>query len=124
MGATYFNIRNLPGKQRKLQFITPYDTVDFMAVDSAKLNDKNMNDYVGECYSDESESTIYIILKDGKLIAHRNPKTDYPLTPSYRDGFNSPAGTIYFERNKKSQISGMKIFVGRARNVEFKKISH
>lgn len=69
------------------------------------------------------EAKYSVRLKDGKLILHQAPKTEYPFTPMYKDGFISPAGIIYFERDKKGRISTLKFSVGRARNVEFKKIT-
>jgi hypothetical protein len=51
----------------------------------------------------------------------QKPKTEFQLTPTYKDRFESPAGIVYFER-KENKIVNLKISVGRARNVEFKKI--
>ena len=65
----------------------------------------------------------FVIIKDGKLVAHQAPTTNYPLSPTYKDGFSFSDGNIYFTRDKKNRIDYMKIFVGRARNVAFKKIT-
>ena len=80
-----------------------------------------MNEYVGEYYSDEAEAKFYTTIKNGRLVLQQKPKTEFPLSPTYKDGFESPAGTVYFER-EKNKIINLKISVGRARNVEFKKI--
>lgn len=109
------------GQLRRVLFITPFDTIYHVAVDSAKLDEKNMGDYTGEYYSEEAEARFSIRVKDGKLIAHRDPKTDFTLSPVYKDGFSSPAGDVYFERDKKNRVVTMRVYVGRARNVEFKK---
>ena len=114
----------LPAKPARLRLMSRVDTIYFNAVDSARLDEKSLNEYAGEYYSEEAEARFYILVKDGKLIAHREPKTDYVLTPTYRDGFNSQSGGVNFERNKKNQVTTMKISVGRARNVEFTKITH
>lgn len=68
------------------------------------------------------DEPAWLIIED-KLILYQAPKTEYPLTPTYKDGFISPAGIIYFERAKKSRVSTLKFSVGRAQNVEFKKIT-
>ncbi|HLG38321.1 MAG TPA: hypothetical protein VI461_01595, partial [Chitinophagaceae bacterium] len=107
---------------RRILLISPVDTSYFIAVDSANTDKKSLNEYAGEYWSDETESKFAVIVKDGKLIAHRHPKTDYTLTPMYKDGFSSPGNYIYFERDKRNRVTNMKIFTGRARNVEFKKI--
>lgn len=121
LGLSRIEIR--PAQPKSFLFITPVDTTHFTAVDSAKLDEKTMNDYVGDYYSDEAEAKFSIRLKDGKLIAHREPKTDIVLSPTYKDGFNTPAGGIYFERDKKGRVTNMKISVGRARNVAFRKMN-
>lgn len=97
------------------------DSVYFNKVDSAKLDEKTMNEYVGEYYSDEAEAKFYMQVKNGKLFLQQKPKPELQLTPTYKDGFESPAGTIYFERDKNKVIN-FKVTVGRARHVEFKKI--
>lgn len=97
------------------------DSIYFSSVDSAKLDEKAMNEYTGEYYSDEAEAKFYVNIKNGKLVIQQKPKNEFQLTPTYKDGFESPAGIVYFER-EKSKIINFKISVGRARNVEFKKI--
>jgi len=97
------------------------DSINFIAVDSAKLDEKSLNEYIGEYYSDEAEAKFYVQVKNGRLVLVQKPKTEIQLSPTYKDGFESPVGIIYFEREKK-KITALKISVGRARNVEFKKI--
>jgi hypothetical protein len=97
------------------------DSIYFTAVDSAKLDEKAMNEYTGEYYSDEAEAKFFVIIKNGRLIMQQKPKTEFQLSPTYKDGFESPAGIVYFER-EKNRIINLKISVARARNVEFRKI--
>ena len=97
------------------------DTTYFTAVDSARTDVKSLNDYVGEYYSDEAEAKFFVSVKNGRLIMLQKPKTEFQLTPTYKDGFESPAGIVYFER-EKNKIINLKISVARARNVEFRKI--
>jgi hypothetical protein len=111
------------GKSAKLSVITPQDTTLFVAVETANLDEKAMNEYLGDYSSEEAEAKFSVRIKEGTLILYRAPKTEYPLTPTYKDGFISPAGIVYFERDKKGRISTLKFSVGRARNVEFKKIT-
>jgi CubicO group peptidase (beta-lactamase class C family) len=97
------------------------DSVYFTAVDSAKLDEKSLNEYAGEYYSEEAEARFFIVIKNGKLVMQQKPKSEFTLSPTYKDGFESPAGIVYFDR-EKDKIVRMKISVGRARNVEFRKI--
>ena len=97
------------------------DSIYLAAVDSAKLDEKAINEYTGEYYSEEAETKFYVQVKNGKLIILQKPKNEFQLSPTYKDGFESPAGTVYFER-EKNKIINLKVSVGRARNVEFRKI--
>lgn len=97
------------------------DSIYFTAVDSAKLDEKAMNEYIGEYYSDEAEAKFYVTIKNGKLVMQQKPKTEFQLSPTYKDGFETPVGIVYFERDN-NKIINLKVSVGRARNVEFKKI--
>ena len=97
------------------------DSIYFTAADSAKLDEKAMNEYTGEYYSDEAEAKFHVTIKNGSLVMQQKPKAEFQLNPTYKDGFESPVGILYFERDKQ-KITNLKISVGRARNVEFKKI--
>ena len=97
------------------------DSIYFIKIDSAKLDEKTMQEYVGEYYSEEVEVKYHVQVKNGKLVLILKPKSEFPLTATYKDGFESPEGTVYFERKKKKVIN-LKISVARARNVEFRKI--
>ena len=97
------------------------DSIYFTAVDSARVDEKSLSEYPGEYYSDEAEAKLYVVVKNGKLFLQQKPRTEIQLNPTYKDGFESPAGIVYFER-QKNKIINLKISVGRARNVEFKKI--
>ncbi|MBC7934942.1 MAG: beta-lactamase family protein [Rhizobacter sp.] len=100
---------------------TVKDSVYFTKIDSAKLDEKTMQEYTGEYYSEEAEGKFQVLVKNGKLVLLQKPKTEIQLTPTYKDGFESPAGIVYFERDK-NKIVNIKISVERARHVEFRKI--
>jgi hypothetical protein len=107
---------------RKVLLISPADTTLYIASDSAQTDVNSLQEYIGEYWSDEADAKFSLRIKDGKLIAHQDPSTNILLTPLYKDGFSSPGTIIYIERSKMNQVTGMKIFVSRARNVEFRKI--
>ena len=97
------------------------DSIYLTAVDSAKLDETAMKEYVGEYYSEEAEVKFLIAIKNGRLVIQRKPSSEFQLTPTYKDGFDAPVGNLYFER-EKNKIVNLKVSVGRARNVEFRKI--
>lgn len=112
-GKLVFNSKGFLG-------ISENDTVLHTKVESAKLNEKTMQEYVGEYYSEEVETKFLVLIKNGKLVLVQEPKRELQLTPTYKDGFECQAGTIYFEREKNKVIK-FRISVDRARNVEFRK---
>jgi len=97
------------------------DSVYFTKIDSARLDEKTLQEYTGEYYSEEAEAKFYVLVKNGKLVLLQKPKTEFLLTPTYKDGFEGLAGIVYFERDK-NRIVNLKISVERARHVEFRKI--
>ncbi|HEY0668153.1 MAG TPA: serine hydrolase domain-containing protein [Sphingobacteriaceae bacterium] len=97
------------------------DSVYFKKVDSAKLDERTMQEYVGEYYSEEVGVKYHVQAKNGKLVLILKPKSAFPLTATYKDGFDFRDGTVYFER-KNMKVINFKISVPRARNVEFRKI--
>ena len=97
------------------------DSVYFTKIDAAKLDEKAMQEYVGEYYSDEVEVKYHVQVKNGKLFLILKPRLEYQLTPTYKDGFEIPDAVVYFERENKKVIN-LKISAERAWNVEFRKI--
>lgn len=97
------------------------DSIYFTSVEEAKLDEKAMNEYTGEYYSEEAEAKFFVVVKNGKLVMQQKPKAEFQLSATYKDGFESAAGIVYFEKEKE-KIVALKISVGRARNVEFRKI--
>ena len=87
--------------------------------DSARTDERSLQDYTGKYYSTETETTIEAILKNGGLIFYRRTGMETVLTPSYKDGFSFPGGEVYFERDKKKQPVQFFISVSRARKVQF-----
>jgi hypothetical protein len=70
-----------------------------------------LSEYAGEYYSDEAEAKLYVAIKNGKLVLQQKPRTEIQLSSTYKDGFDSPVGVIYFER-QKNKIINFKISVG------------
>ena len=97
------------------------DSIRFTKVEAARLDEKNIQEYVGEYYSDEVEAKYQVQVRNGKLLLILKPRIEYELKPSYKDGFDIPEGVIYFER-AKNRVINFKMSVERAWNIEFRKI--
>jgi hypothetical protein len=106
----------------KLHFINgANDTTLFTRADSAMISDKKMQEYTGNYFSEEADAKMNVILKDGKLYLKMR-EDEIEMIPTYKDGFQTDFGPVWFEINKK--ITLMKISLGRARNVEFIKMKN
>ena len=111
------------GKERKFLFISPSkDSTYLTGVDSAMINEQTAAEYTGEYYSKDCDCKGVIKARNGKLFLTQPPQTEIPLAPTYKDGFDSPVGNFYFERDKNKKIIGFKFSTGRARNVEFERV--
>jgi hypothetical protein len=95
----------------------------FEKMDSAIVNPKYLQDFVGQYYSQEAEAMYHIVVDGGKLLLKIKPTTTFILTPTYKDAFDCPFGPVYFVRDLKRGIMELKISVGRARNVLFRAIN-
>jgi CubicO group peptidase (beta-lactamase class C family) len=98
------------------------DTMFHYLMPAAKTGGDYLKEFTGTYYSDESDSRIEINLVNGKLQVKNRPTGEVILSPTYLDGFTSPAGTIYFERDKKNKVTSLKVSTPRARNVGFTRI--
>jgi hypothetical protein len=98
------------------------DSIYFVKVDSAVINEQLLIEYAGEYYSPEAQTTVFLKIKNGGLFWFRHPKTELPLTPTYKDAFETFFGSMYFERGRNNKISGLKVTVSRARNISFVKV--
>ena len=111
------------GNKKGLLLVTAgADSTYFERVDSADTSPKNLESYVGQYYSREAEAMYHIVVKDGKLLLQIKPATTFILTPTYIDAFDSPFGPVCFVRDLKRRVMELKVSVGRARNVVFRKI--
>jgi hypothetical protein len=104
--------------------ITPdKDTMLFKAVDFANINnDGAAARYAGEYYSEEADARITVEAEGTTVRMVQKTDTKLDLTPQYKDGFETPYGPVYFERNEQNKITGFKISISRARNVSFTKM--
>lgn len=115
-------IQFMPEKKAALYITGAKDSIYFTAVDSAVITPAKLNEYAGDYYSDEVQAGVSIVVKDGKIFLQQKPRTEFPITPTYKDAFDSPVGGLYFEKDKKNNITGFKITISRARNVSFRKV--
>jgi hypothetical protein len=105
-----------------LYIIPDRDTTRYSKAETPIADNQYLKKYVGKFFSTETNSTMTVYLKEGKLMINLKPNSDYELKPTYKDGFNGLDGNLYFLKNKKNEIVTMKVSNARARNIEFEKL--
>ncbi|MFD1605415.1 serine hydrolase domain-containing protein [Flavobacterium artemisiae] len=109
-------------KKGLLNYITNTDIIPFSRVQTAVYS--NLDSFTGKYFSAETNSTLLIFQKEGKLFLQLKPQNEYQLAPTYQDAFNimDYGGNLYFLKDKKNKISTLKVSLSRARNIEFVKL--
>ena len=89
------------------------------------LSSGELKRYEGNYFSEETNSTATVLLKDGLLMIRLNANTIYTLQPASKDAFQiKEAGAgLEFSKNKNGNIDAFEVSVARARNVQFRKIN-
>jgi hypothetical protein len=108
---------------KKIILTTPTETSTYSAVEDATINDKTLVAYSGVYYSDETETKLTIKSKEGKLFLTRKPQEEFPVTPLYKDRFESPIGDIQFFKGQGGDFVEFEVSDGRSIKVKFKKIT-
>jgi hypothetical protein len=91
-------------------------------VEAASPSKADLAEYTGSFYSEELD-TIYsmVVEKESLSVASKN-RPARELTPTFRDGFTTEAGTRFeFSRDSQGRVSGFAVQAGRIRNVRFVK---
>jgi len=84
-----------------------------------------LNDFAGDYYSPELNTTYTFIAGNGKLNAKHQRISDFNLTPAKTDIFNSNQwffGQVEFTRDADGKVTGCRVSNGRVRNLRFEKV--
>ncbi|MEM6633612.1 MAG: serine hydrolase domain-containing protein [Bacteroidota bacterium] len=84
---------------------------------------EDLDDYRGEFYSPELETTYTIAIKDETLYCHHVRHGDFDMNVLKKDVIDVqyPIGIAKFERDKRGEIAGMRVSNGRVRDLWFEK---
>jgi CubicO group peptidase (beta-lactamase class C family) len=78
----------------------------------------------GEYSSDEAEVTFRVALEQARLVVHRRPSDSIPLTPTYKDAFNSSLGVVRFLRDSSGKVTGLSVSESRVWDLRFRNTSN
>lgn len=76
----------------------------------------------GIWFSDEAETSVTVIVKDGKVSLRLTSLQELPILPAYKDHFLLQAGggsVIWIERNGKGGIEALHFGTSRMRDISF-----
>ncbi len=76
----------------------------------------------GDYTSDEAEVTFRVALEKDHLAIHRRPDTTIALTPTYRDGFDSPIGSVRFLRDTTGRVTELSVAEQRVWDMRFRRV--
>ncbi len=82
----------------------------------------DLNDYLGEFYSEELDTSYWLSVRDGTLVAHHRRHGDIELLPLLRDEFRSNqwfVPSLEFDRDERDRVIAFRITQGRSRNMRF-----
>jgi len=67
---------------------------------------------------------LKVALEQNGLVIHRRPDGVIPLTPTYRDGFNSSMGSVRFIRDAGGRVIEMSIGGGHVWDLRLPRVQH
>ncbi len=88
------------------------------AVSAAELNE-----YVGDYWSDEAEVMFTAMVERGTLLLKRRPASVIALTPIGNDAFRGAMGTVTFRRDPAKQITGLSVSQERVFDLRFARVA-
>jgi CubicO group peptidase (beta-lactamase class C family) len=91
-------------------------------IEAPKLSAAALEAFAGKYRSEELQTTYRIAVEDGKLMIHIGWYPAMELKPLLPDKFDCDFGTVEFRRDVKGAVTGLSVFEGRARDVQFERI--
>ena len=111
------------GRTRALRLIQEDgDTLLFLPVEPHTPKPDDLRAFAGTYASDEAATTISIVAQGDKLLLRQRPALSLELRPAYRDVFEVPTGDVVrFIRDATGKVTELSLFLGRVRDLRFKK---
>ena len=75
--------------------------------------------YTGEYYSADAEAALTAAVDNGRLLFRRRPDARIPLTPVYKDVFESSLGLVRFLRDANGRVTQMSVRQDRVYDMRF-----
>ena len=104
----------------------PGDSIRFIKVNPYGPTLKDMENYVGKYFSNETTSWMNIVIDKEKLLMKLGGVAVYELTPTFKDAFEVKklGANLKFEKNNQGQVTMIKVNAERARGITYEKLSN
>jgi len=89
--------------------------------DPVTLTPAQLEQYMGDYYSDELQATYKVVLDGGKLYFQHKGAPENPLAAVNRDVFTVRSMRVNFKRDTQSRVTGFTLDAGRVINLQFVK---
>ena len=111
------------GRTRALRLLQEDgDTILYLPVEAHTPAAQELSAYAGTYTSDEAATMFSVVQQDGKLFLKQRPALSFELRPAYRDVFEVPTGDVVrFIRDDTGKVTEMSVFLGRVRDLRFKR---
>lgn len=96
-------------------------TQTYEKYDRINLSPEELEEYTGEYYSNELETTFIITLRKERLYFTQRNAPTAPLVSTYKDFFSAGNLRIIFSRDEEDSISSFAVNAGRVTNLRFMK---
>lgn len=93
-----------------------YEPVEASAPAAAELAE-----YAGDYYSPDAETALTAAIEEGKLVLRRRPNSRFPLTPLYKDAFQSSLGLVRFIRSSSGRVTELSLRQDRVYDMRFRR---
>jgi len=111
------------GNPARMRLLTEGDEGNwYEKVERANPTPAELAALAGDYVSDEAEVTFRVGFEKGRLVIHRRPDAEFPLSPTYRDGFSSQLGSIRFLRDAAGTVTELSLGEARVWDLRFRKV--
>lgn len=100
------------------------DTLLFLPVQPFVPIEGYLAELTGTYQSEEATTTLAIVQEGAKVFLRQRPARSFELRPAYRDVFELPTGDVVrFLRDENGRVTELSLFLGRVRDLRFKRQS-
>ena len=83
----------------------------------------DLNDFAGDWYSEEAQSSVTIKVENEKAFLVLRPVIRFQLMPIYKDGFSAQGYNFWFIRDASGKVAEMHVGTSRMRDMLFTRLT-